>query len=189
MMKIGFVGAASLACMMVVSGCSGAPSSGQVAPGTLAPSNATIRNDPASPVIEVSTAAGTDEHKSGGGESVRLIGKIDRNSGRQEIFAQWGDVYSADTWRDYSTASNDRGTPYRMVQLEHSSSDCYAYRCTYTEVYDITIPAEDARLAATGGLEFKMVSARGTERRVTIAASAMAAFDARMAEAAKLVGK
>ena len=58
--------------------------------------------------------------------------------------------------------------PYRMVQLERSSN-CYAYRCTYSEVHDITIPAEDARGA--------------------IGASAMAAFDAKMAEAARLVGK
>jgi hypothetical protein len=153
------------------------------------PYNPWIKEDAYSPAIQVAT----NEGERGGGYNVEryaLFGLIDRKSGAARTYVQWAEIYVDKAWRFYYRASNNRGEPYEFKQVSRDVGSCSPYSgCVYTEMYNVYIPAQDMKAGMNDGISFKIFGKSGEERIINLSAGLVAAFNEKMAEAAKMRGK
>jgi hypothetical protein len=177
-------------CLAALAGCSAASSGPQTPLAQPQPMTApSITNTATAATLDVTTGDGVYP-RSSGTEFVKLVGVTDRVTDKQQVFVEWGETYTARDWRSYYKAASDSAQPYEFVQVSRSGPQCDAAQaCTFTEKYRISIPPREMLIAAREGLSFKVYSRRGDTRTVTVSPEIAAAFNDRMAEAARLAGR
>lgn len=192
---------ATIAVLAALAGCAPPPSynSSNVYTGSVSPSRAatatdlsspTIKNDPYKPSIEVRAEGAEKTDADLNAEIWGLYGKVDKKTGAVSTYVQWGEVYGDRAWRFYSSASTNKGESLSFTQVERNVSKCFPRlgQCTYSEVYNITIPQALLRSGAKDGISFKIFGKSGSERIVNIPADVVAQFNTKIAEASKMRG-
>lgn len=181
---------ATIILCLALAGCSAASSGPQAPLAPPQPMTApSITNTASAATLDVATGDGVYP-RSSGTEFVKLVGVTDRVTDKQQVFVEWGETYAARDWRSYYKAAGDPAQPYEFVQVSRSGPQCDAAQtCTFTEKYRISIPPREMLIAAREGLSFKVYSRRGDTRTVTVSPEIAAAFNDRMAEAARLAGR
>ena len=176
--------------LAMLAGCAASPSGPQAPLAPTQPmTSPSITNTASAATLDVTTGDGVYP-RTEGTEFVQLVGVTDRVTDKQQVFVDWGETYTARDWRSYYKAAGDSAQPYEFVQASRSGPQCDAAQaCTFTERYRISIPPREMLLAARTGLSFDVYSRRGGTRTVTVSPEIAAAFNDRMAEAARLAGR
>jgi hypothetical protein len=113
----------------------------------------------------------TSQYRAGGYPNLialRLVGRIDRNSGALTTQLEIEFAYMSDHRRGYEIARNARAEVLRFTAVSSSGRCRTGSSCPYGERFMIEIPDSELRQAPSQGYQLKLFARNGPEAVVTI---------------------